>query len=115
MPMVLTSRPPQASRRCSSLSFLSILMQKMLAAQLSHPSQQSWLDGRFRINTGANAVGSTIAIRSDKSKHEFAAFRYNPTSVAEIVSGGLHIFKSQERVSRHGKGPGNSPADAVPT
>jgi hypothetical protein len=35
--------------------------------------------------------------------------------VAEIVSGGLHIFKSQERVSRHGKGPGNSPADAVPT
>ncbi|RAX43235.1 hypothetical protein DQ393_02155 [Rhizobium tropici] len=66
----------------------------MLAARLSHPSQQSWPDGGSRINTGVNAVGSTIVIRSDKSKHEFAAFRYDPTSVAEIVSGGLHIFKS---------------------
>ncbi|MCZ3379057.1 hypothetical protein [Rhizobium sp. AG207R] len=48
------------------------------------------------ISTGANAVGSTIAIRCDKSKHEFSAFRNIPTPVAVIVSGGLHIFTSRE-------------------
>ncbi len=59
---------------------------KMLSAPLSHPSQQSWPDGRSRITTGANGVGgSTIAIRCDKSKHKFAAFPNIPAPVAEIV------------------------------